>query len=325
MVDCATETADSWTWADADAWGAAGRAALRAWVQGNRRELGFLGQRQLEQAAEELAVASYVVIAGELGLDLAAELRLPCAGSHVKGSQLALTMSGSTSQTGEGALVSAHFEMIMNLDGLAAGAADNANKQLIVCFEAGAHRNGHCQPDEGKRSQRLVERPALGLDSSGGISAVRIYIDSVAVARCRDLVIPALEELPDVVDMLCSLPLLLPPNVRKMARQMAIEELVEEVCWNEEEEGDDEDGLEDADSENGFPDKAQGVACAAAGTPCPQGKGHGGKAGSGEGEEPMLSRKDKRVAKRGKLSAGTGTHLVSNATLAALGIRSEKD
>ena len=321
------ERAD-WTdcWADADQWGAAVRAALRAWVQEHRRELGFLGQRQLEQAAEELAVASYIVTAGERGLDLAAELRLPCAGAHVRGSHLALTMSGSMSQTGEGALVSAHFEMDMTLDGLAAGAAaDDATKQLVVCFEAGAHRIGHDEPDEGsKRSQRLVERPALGLDSSGGITAVRIYIDSVAVARCRDLVIPALEELPDVVDMLCSLPLLLPPNVRQMVRKMAIEELVEEVCWNEEEEGDDEDG-DDADDDGvpGTGPAAEGGARAAAGTVLsPQGEGHGGNAGCDKEEEPMLSRKDKRAAKRGKLAAGGSAHLESNATLAMLGLGS---
>ena len=51
---------EQWPWADGGAWEADVRAALRAWLQEHKRELGFLGQRQLEQAAAGCSCSQYV-------------------------------------------------------------------------------------------------------------------------------------------------------------------------------------------------------------------------------------------------------------------------
>lgn len=52
---------DEWPWGDGDAWCAEARAAMRLWVQEHKRELGFSGQRQLEQAAAQCSCTQYCV------------------------------------------------------------------------------------------------------------------------------------------------------------------------------------------------------------------------------------------------------------------------
>jgi hypothetical protein len=57
--------------------------------------------------------------------------------------------------------------------------------------------------DQGR--QRCV---AGGVEGTAGISEIRILVDSSAMIRVRDLVLPALEEVADLVDLVCSLPLI---------------------------------------------------------------------------------------------------------------------
>jgi hypothetical protein len=49
---------------------------------------------------------------------------------------------------------------------------------------------------------------AGGVEGTAGISEIRILVDSSAMIRVRDLVLPALEEVADLVDLVCSLPLI---------------------------------------------------------------------------------------------------------------------
>jgi hypothetical protein len=95
-----------------------------------------------------------------------------------------------------------------------------------VCFEAG---ESQCDDDAGagggqrgggggdagtgkvdwlglqQGRQRCV---AGGVEGTAGISEIRILVDSSAMIRVRDLVLPALEEVADLVDLVCSLPLI---------------------------------------------------------------------------------------------------------------------
>jgi hypothetical protein len=50
----------------------------------------------------------------------------------------------------------------------------------------------------------------------------------------------SLESLADMIDFLCSLPFL-KTTLAKIVRTMAIEEIVEEECWEQEEQGSDDD------------------------------------------------------------------------------------
>ena len=277
---------------------------------------------------------------------------MPCAGENDEGRHAELTLSGSMTKA-EDALVGAQFEM--SFDPAARGSTGGSAKELLLCFEAGANRterpgSGGEAEEDSTKGQLLVERPAFGLE---GITAVRIMIDSVAVSRCRDLVIPALDELPDAADFLCSLPLL-SPHIGRVVHKMAIEEIVEEVCWQEEEEGeDDSDDNDDDDGASSRKGSSEGSSRASdRSLPAPAAAATGsegrplcsadgalparlageqqGVAGSDDAGPTVLSRKERRAAKRGRLAASksarggdsSSTHLQSSATVASLDIGS---
>ena len=422
-----------WPWADGGAWVADVRAALRVWLQEHKRELGFLGQRQLEQAAagcscseyvatQRPAAAGYVIFpdpwlvcayaqhvkcplnpcrVAARRWDIHAELKMPCAGSKVKDSFLSLAMSCCVAMDAH-VTTAASFQIREGLGtgpGARADTGGDAAAQL-VCFEAGQGKSGDAEgggagagqedASTGSRLQGRERSVTGGMEGTAGISEIRILIDSAGMIRVRDLLLPALDEIADMVDLVCSLPLLrccpcLPPLARHTrastqprhkpvtrrlgvssdwdacwhaaactlctsppclagtVRTMAIEEIVEELCWDEEE-GDEDD--EDDDGESGealaahqLPDQpreaeaetechARQPAAAAADTLA---AGVGAAAGQVTGGG--LSRKDKRAAKkRRSANASSGDSSVSGGGgklcgggVLALDLRLDKD
>jgi hypothetical protein len=51
-----------WPWQDGEKYLADVRGALRVWMQEHKRELGFMGQRQLELLASECCCVSYSAV-----------------------------------------------------------------------------------------------------------------------------------------------------------------------------------------------------------------------------------------------------------------------
>jgi hypothetical protein len=133
---------------------------------------------------------------------------MPCAGSNVKDSFVHLSFRGSFI-TSEGAMVASTLQICLMEN---YGVCERADEgQLLLHFEAGDNADDSEDAErEGStgRGGAKLRHSTSGLDGKDGVRAVRILVDSAALERARCLLIPALDELPDVTDLLCSIPLL---------------------------------------------------------------------------------------------------------------------
>ena len=232
----------SWAHADlaAGSWAAGGgcmalcsrllrlSSLMRLRLQEHKRELGFLGQRQLENAAAACKCENFTAAQSSAGRrwDVAAWLSLPSAGARARNCHVLLrlqcSVAGSTEDGGRARSASLEIALARDVhdsgsegpeDGgpppAGLGAAGDDGWETMLCFEAGEDLtedagNGaqhlSCER-KGARGEPARCRQVGGRDHRGLMSAVKIFVDSSSLDRCRALVLPALDDLADVADL----------------------------------------------------------------------------------------------------------------------------
>jgi len=73
-----------------------------------------------------------------------------------------------------------------------------------------------------------------------GMAECKILTDLQHLAVVREVLVPGLESEPDTIDLLCSIPFV-PPTFQRCLLTSALEEVVEEQCWDEDDGEDDND------------------------------------------------------------------------------------
>ena len=134
--------------------------------------------------AAECSCANYSAVqkTASVGWDLSAVLNLPCAGINTKQQmQLENSCSVTMCEFG-GGVTAASFQLSLSEGG--EGMDDKGrDRHVLVCWEAGESDGTFCGTAQPKT-------PASAA-SIEGMEAFRILVDTLAVSRARDLLMPS--------------------------------------------------------------------------------------------------------------------------------------